>query len=118
MSAIGPLNSTPPALSLENISSVHGVLRHRWNVLVALALPLLLEASLRYPCPRLVYLTEMNVGQTFDQTITATAQPHIASSFNRLDLQAWIGTSFILTVTAFLPLFANIADVFGRFWAL
>jgi MFS family permease len=77
-----------------------------------------IRSKFKVSLPRLVYLTEMNVGQTFDQTITATAQPHIASSFNRLDLQAWIGTSFILTVTAFLPLFANIADVFGRFWAL
>ncbi|KAF8312005.1 MFS general substrate transporter [Clavulina sp. PMI_390] len=80
------------------MSGAFDVLRRRWGVLITLALPLLLE--------------------TFDQTITATAQPHIASSFGRLDLQTWIGTSFILTVTAFLPLFANIADVFGRFWAL
>ncbi|CAL1706889.1 unnamed protein product [Somion occarium] len=56
--------------------------------------------------------------ETLDYTVVATAQVHIASAFNRLDLQSYIGTVYLLTSTVFLPLFASIADVFGRHLAL
>ncbi|KZT37965.1 MFS general substrate transporter [Sistotremastrum suecicum HHB10207 ss-3] len=66
----------------------------RIRLMAALAIPIFLE--------------------TLDYTVVATAQPHIASSFNRLDLQSWIGTSYLLTSTVFLPIFASIANAFGR----
>ena len=66
-----------------------------------------------------------------------TDHRNFQSSFNRLDLQrqvylvviqsppliifgppSYIGTIYLLTSTVFLPLFASIADVFGRHWAL
>ncbi|PCH34792.1 MFS general substrate transporter [Wolfiporia cocos MD-104 SS10] len=56
--------------------------------------------------------------ETLDYTVVATAQVHIASAFNRLDLQSWIGTAYLLTSTVFLPLFASIADIWGRHSAL
>lgn len=40
------------------------------------------------------------------------------SVFNRLDLQSYIGTIYLLTSTVFLPLFASLADIWGRHWAL
>ncbi|KAG8948254.1 hypothetical protein FRC04_009892 [Tulasnella sp. 424] len=55
---------------------------------------------------------------SLDYTVVATAQPHIASDFNHLELQSWIGTSFLLTSTVFLPIFGSIADILGRHWAL
>lgn len=51
-------------------------------------------------------------------TVVATAQPKIASVFNRLDLQSYIGTTYVLGSTVFLPIFASLADVFGRYWAM
>ncbi|TBU45918.1 MFS general substrate transporter [Dichomitus squalens] len=56
--------------------------------------------------------------ETLDYTVVATTQVHIASVFNRLDLQSYIGTVYLLTSTVFLPLFASLADVWGRHWAL
>ncbi|KAI0630259.1 MFS general substrate transporter [Trametes polyzona] len=56
--------------------------------------------------------------ETLDYTVVATAQVEIASIFNRLDLQSYIGTVYLLTSTVFLPLFASLADVWGRHWAL
>lgn len=56
--------------------------------------------------------------ETLDYTVVATAQPHIASVFHRLDLQSYIGTAYLLTSTVFLPLFASVADIYGRQWAL
>ncbi|GJE95468.1 MFS general substrate transporter [Phanerochaete sordida] len=72
----------------------------KWSLLLlaALAIPVFLE--------------------TLDYTVVATAQVHIASVFNRLDLQSYIGTIYLLTSTVFLPPFASICDIFGRHWAL
>lgn len=48
-------------------------------------------------------------------TVVATSQTNIASVFNRLDLQSYIGTAYVLGSTVFLPIFASVADVFGRY---
>ncbi|KZM26607.1 uncharacterized protein EKO05_0005504 [Ascochyta rabiei] len=55
---------------------------------------------------------------SMDLTIVATAQPFIASHFQALNQLSWIGTAFTLTDTAFVPVFGQLADVFGRFAAL
>lgn len=65
-----------------------------WKLMLALLFPVTLE--------------------TLDYTVVATAQSHIASVFNALNLQSWIGTSYLLTSTVFLPFFAAVADVYGR----
>ncbi|KAJ7579096.1 major facilitator superfamily domain-containing protein [Mycena floridula] len=72
----------------------------RWQLRLAaaLAIPIILE--------------------TLDYTVVATAQTHIASIFNRLDIQSYIGTAYLLTATVFLPFFASIADIYGRYIAL
>ncbi|CAG8692177.1 194_t:CDS:2, partial [Acaulospora colombiana] len=56
--------------------------------------------------------------ETLDYTVVATAQTTIASYFNRLDLQSYVGTSYVLGSTVFLPIFASLADVFGRYWTM
>ncbi|KIK40315.1 hypothetical protein CY34DRAFT_24883 [Suillus luteus UH-Slu-Lm8-n1] len=65
-----------------------------WWLLCALIIPVILE--------------------TLDYTVVATAQPRIASVFNALNLQSYIGTSYLLASTVFLPFFASIADIYGR----
>lgn len=65
-----------------------------WWLLCALIIPVILE--------------------TLDYTVVATAQPRIASVFNALKLQSYIGTSYLLASTVFLPFFASIADIYGR----
>ncbi|KAG1855642.1 major facilitator superfamily domain-containing protein [Suillus subalutaceus] len=56
--------------------------------------------------------------ETLDYTVVATAQPRIASVFNALNLQSYIGTSYLLASTVFLPFFASIADIYGRHFGL
>ncbi|KAH8431739.1 putative MFS multidrug transporter [Aspergillus melleus] len=51
---------------------------------------------------------------TLDLTIVATAVPSIASHFDKFDELNWIITSFTLTSTTFIPVFGQLADVFGR----
>ncbi|KAG0700801.1 major facilitator superfamily domain-containing protein [Suillus ampliporus] len=69
-----------------------------WRLMSALIIPVTLE--------------------TLDYTIVATAQPRIASVFNALNLQSYIGTSYLLASTVFLPLFASVADIYGRHFGL
>ncbi|KAK4119111.1 MFS general substrate transporter [Parathielavia appendiculata] len=52
--------------------------------------------------------------QALDTTIIASALKFIADDFNELSQLNWIITSFNLTSAAFLPFFAQLADVFGR----
>ena len=35
-----------------------------------------------------------------------------------IDHYSYIGTVYLLTTTVFLPLFASLADIWGRHWAL
>ncbi|CAG8603381.1 16264_t:CDS:10, partial [Acaulospora morrowiae] len=49
-----------------------------------------------------------------DQTIVATVVPKIAVDFKDLDRIAWIGTSYMLTVSAFLLTYGKLSDIFGR----
>ncbi|KAG2188367.1 hypothetical protein INT44_001120 [Umbelopsis vinacea] len=49
-----------------------------------------------------------------DQTIVTTALPKIASEFNALNQISWVGTAYMLTSTAFQPIYGKLADIFGR----
>ncbi|KFZ19197.1 hypothetical protein V502_03789 [Pseudogymnoascus sp. VKM F-4520 (FW-2644)] len=51
---------------------------------------------------------------SLELTIVATALPEIASHFNKFDQLNWPVTAFTLTSTAFIPVFGQLADTFGR----
>jgi EmrB/QacA subfamily drug resistance transporter len=53
-----------------------------------------------------------------DQTIVATAMPRIIAQLNGFDRYAWVTTAYLLTVTASIPIFGRISDIFGRKWVL
>ncbi|KAH1495438.1 hypothetical protein KXW88_004958 [Aspergillus fumigatus] len=67
---------------------------YRWKLICGLTLPYILS--------------------TLDLTIVATAVPSIASHFHKFDELNWIVTAFTLTSTTFIPIFGQLADVFGR----
>ena len=50
----------------------------------------------------------------FDGTITASTYALIGSSFNAANTVSWITTSYLITTTAFQPLYGRFSDVFGR----
>ncbi|KAK0649799.1 major facilitator superfamily domain-containing protein [Cercophora newfieldiana] len=56
--------------------------------------------------------------QALDTTIIASALPFIAEDFGQIGQLNWIITSFNLTAAAFLPFWAQIADIYGRFATL
>ncbi|KAG9072431.1 hypothetical protein KI688_000202 [Linnemannia hyalina] len=51
---------------------------------------------------------------TLDQTIVLVRTTKIANEFKALNDVAWIGTSYLLTATAFQPLYGRFSDNFGR----
>ncbi|EJF62733.1 MFS general substrate transporter [Dichomitus squalens LYAD-421 SS1] len=89
-------------------SASHPKSKWGFHVSTAIKWKLMLFAALLVPV----------VFETLDYTVVATAQVHIASVFNRVDLQSYIGTVYLLTSTVSLPLFASLADVWGRHWSL
>lgn len=52
---------------------------------------------------------------TTDATIVSTSLPTIASEFNASQIQyTWVGVAYMLTQTAFQPLYGRISDLVGR----
>ncbi|KAF8936963.1 hypothetical protein BGZ47_009233 [Haplosporangium gracile] len=49
-----------------------------------------------------------------DQTIVTTALPSISKDFNNFSEISWVGTGFLLTMTAIQPLYGVAADLAGR----
>jgi len=50
----------------------------------------------------------------FDSTLMASSHPVITSHFKAANSASWLSTAFLLTSTAFMPLFGRISDAFGR----
>ncbi|KAE8326904.1 major facilitator superfamily-domain-containing protein [Aspergillus sergii] len=50
----------------------------------------------------------------FDSTLMASSHPVITSHFHASNSASWLSTAFLLTSTAFLPLFGRVSDTVGR----
>ena len=50
----------------------------------------------------------------FDTTITAATYAVISSEFDAANTASWLTTSYLLTSTAFQPLYGRFSDIFGR----
>src|SRR5579875_3583199 len=49
-----------------------------------------------------------------DQTIVATATPHIIADLQGFDRIAWVSTAYLLTSTVMIPIYGKLSDLFGR----
>lgn len=76
------------------------------------------SAARRYRWKLLLLLLPGFFTSSLDLTVVATALPFIASHFNAFNQLNWIVTAFTVTDTAFIPIFGQLADIFGRFAAL
>jgi MFS family permease len=52
----------------------------------------------------------------FEVTVTSTAMPTIVRDLNIGNSYEWIVNAFLLTSTAFQPIFGQLADIYGRRW--
>lgn len=50
----------------------------------------------------------------FDSTITAATYAVISSEFDSANTASWLTTSYLVTSTAFQPLYGRVSDIFGR----
>lgn len=49
-----------------------------------------------------------------DQTVVATALPQIARELDAVDQLSWVVTAYVLGVTASIPLYGKLGDMYGR----
>ncbi|KAA8903412.1 hypothetical protein TRICI_005702 [Trichomonascus ciferrii] len=50
----------------------------------------------------------------FDATVTAATYTTISNSLHAASMASWVTTAYLLTYTAFLPLYGSFSDVLGR----
>jgi EmrB/QacA subfamily drug resistance transporter len=51
---------------------------------------------------------------TLDNQIVATALPTIVGEFGHLERFSWVGSAYLLAVSAVMPLYGKLGDLFGR----
>ncbi len=51
-----------------------------------------------------------------DQTIVGTAEPSIINQLSGFDRYPWVSTTYLLTSTLAVPIFAKLSDMYGRKW--
>ena len=51
-----------------------------------------------------------------DQTIVGTAEPRIIASLSGFDRYPWVATTYLLSSTICVPIFAKLSDMYGRKW--
>jgi EmrB/QacA subfamily drug resistance transporter len=73
---------------------------------------------MRLTRPQLIgTMTGMMLGAllaAIDQTIVGTAEPRIIASLSGFDRYPWVATTYLLTSTVSVPIFASLSDRFGR----
>ena len=89
--------ASPAAFATPQVTSyAHLDARQRFATVAGLMLTLLLAAM--------------------DQTIVGTAMPRVVSSLDGFDRYPWVTTSYLLTSTIAVPVFAKLSDLYGRKW--
>src|SRR5947208_1364492 len=51
---------------------------------------------------------------SLDQTIVATAIPHIIADLHGFNEYTWVSTAYLLTSTVTVPIYGKLSDLFGR----
>ena len=51
---------------------------------------------------------------SLDQTIIATAIPHIVTDLGGFDRFAWVTTAYLVASTAVIPIVGKLSDIYGR----
>ncbi|KAJ3890263.1 major facilitator superfamily domain-containing protein [Lentinula edodes] len=59
-------------------------------------------------------LSLCNLVTTLDQVIVSASLSTVASAFNAGSVSAWIPAAYLMTSTAFQPLYGRLSDIFGR----
>ena len=61
----------------------------------------------------LILMTAMFMA-TLDNQIVSTALPTIVGEFGQLERFGWVGSAYLLTMSAVMPLYGKLGDLFGR----
>ncbi|KAL3476418.1 MFS general substrate transporter [Aspergillus californicus] len=66
----------------------------------------------------IIALTVSGLLAALESTVVATALPSITSDLGDGEKYNWVIIAYFLTMTAFQPLFGQLADIFGRRWLI
>ncbi|KAK3501409.1 major facilitator superfamily domain-containing protein [Neurospora crassa] len=70
------------------------------------------------PSPRFIFIQIALVSNVFlygfDGTITAAVYSIVSSEFGAANTASWLTTAYLVTSTAFQPLYGRVSDIFGR----
>ena len=107
--------SGKPAVNEADLAEIGskflGVSRGRfWLVFGGILFAYFVRASLYRSGTMLMY----SKVACFDSTLMASSHPVITSYFNSSNSASWLSTVFLLTSTAFQPLFGRVSDTIGR----
>ncbi|KAF9063669.1 major facilitator superfamily domain-containing protein [Rhodocollybia butyracea] len=59
-------------------------------------------------------LSLCNLVTTLDQVVVSASLSTVASAFNAGSVSAWVPAAYLMTSTAFQPLYGRLSDIFGR----
>ncbi|KIK56164.1 hypothetical protein GYMLUDRAFT_47377 [Collybiopsis luxurians FD-317 M1] len=62
----------------------------------------------------LLALSLVSLTTTLDQVVVSASLSTISASFNAGSVSAWIPAAYLMTSTAFQPLYGRLSDIFGR----
>ncbi|KAE9398876.1 MFS general substrate transporter [Gymnopus androsaceus JB14] len=62
----------------------------------------------------LLALSLCNLVTTLDQVVVSSSLSTVSAAFNAGSVSAWIPAAYLLTSTAFQPLYGRLSDIFGR----
>lgn len=108
-----PLLEEIPEESEDKSPFLGGIsVRRFWLIYAGLLSNLVIPLSMRLPL--LSANSSCQFVACFDMTILASSHPVITSYFHGSNSASWLSTAFLLTSTAFQPLFGRISDTMGR----
>jgi len=79
---------------------------------IAAAAPLVTDHRRRFIL--FLFLMAAMFMATLDNQIVATALPTIVGEFGHLERFSWVGSAYLLAVSAVMPLYGKLGDLFGR----
>ncbi|KAK1700606.1 major facilitator superfamily transporter [Colletotrichum godetiae] len=111
--------STPPPYSDPNTEAAAAVAAFREDQPLLRDPAAAVEAGESWKPPRGFVWIELAIMANvflygFDGTITAATYAVISSEFDAANTASWLTTSYLVTSTAFQPLYGRFSDIFGR----
>lgn len=100
--------------TIDRLAADDNALRRKLSTLSRVSANLSLDMPQARLIPIICSLFMSTFLASMDTTVVTTLLIHIASDLNSVSQASWIATSYLLSCSAFQPLFGKLSDIFGR----